>query len=66
MNFDLNKSLEILERTPKVLDILLNGLSRDWIDNNEGEVTGTVTLEDGTKLKVQFILRKNSGGNKND
>lgn len=39
MNFELNKSIEILERTPNVLGTLLNGLSKEWIDNNEGENT---------------------------
>jgi hypothetical protein len=39
MNFDLNKSIEILERTPKVLGTLLNGLGEEWIYNNEGEET---------------------------
>lgn len=37
MNFELNKSLEILERTPRVLKNLLLGLSDDWLMNNEGE-----------------------------
>ena len=36
MQFDLDKSLEILERTPDVLENLLNGLSADWIMLNEG------------------------------
>ena len=39
MDFELSKSLEILEKTPKVLDVLLIGLSYDWIHNNEGENT---------------------------
>ena len=39
MDFELIKSIEILERTPKVLDTLLNGLSKEWINNNEGENT---------------------------
>lgn len=39
MNFALNKSLEILERTPKVLEVLLKDLSQEWIMNNEGEDT---------------------------
>lgn len=37
MNFDLNKSLEILERTPILLEILVNGLSEEWIISNEGD-----------------------------
>lgn len=39
MQFDLNKSLEILERTPLVLEAMLNGLSDEWIKNNEGQET---------------------------
>jgi hypothetical protein len=39
MEFNLNKSIEILERTPKVLEVLLNGLSTVWIQNNEGGET---------------------------
>lgn len=39
MNFDLNKSIEILENTPSTLESLLSGLSDDWIKNNEGEHT---------------------------
>ncbi|RVT75387.1 DinB family protein [Flavobacterium sufflavum] len=36
MNFNLNKSIEILERTPASLYSLLNNVSEDWILNNEG------------------------------
>ncbi|PTB95534.1 hypothetical protein C9994_11220 [Marivirga lumbricoides] len=39
MIFELNKSKEILERTPEVLETLLNGLSKEWVENNEGEKT---------------------------
>ncbi len=39
MQFNLNKSLEILERTPLVLETMLNGLSEEWIKNNEGYET---------------------------
>ena len=39
MNFDFNKSLQILERTPLVLDSLLTGLSDDWIFADEGDKT---------------------------
>ena len=39
MTFDIQKSIEILERTPFVLERLLIGLSDDWIRNNEGEDT---------------------------
>lgn len=36
MKFDMNKSLQILERTPPVVEVLLNGLDEQWIVNNEG------------------------------
>jgi hypothetical protein len=39
MNFTMEKSYEILERTPTVLRTLLTGLSDDWILNNEGPET---------------------------
>ncbi|MGH2648819.1 MAG: DinB family protein, partial [Ginsengibacter sp.] len=39
MQFDLNKSIEILERTPAVVTELLQGLSKEWIFSSEGENT---------------------------
>ncbi len=39
MKFDLNKSIEILERTPIILDSILSDLSNSWITSNEGENT---------------------------
>ncbi|MEO1254422.1 MAG: DinB family protein, partial [Bacteroidota bacterium] len=39
MQYDIKKSIEILERTPIVLTHLLSGLNDDWIINNEGENT---------------------------
>lgn len=39
MKFSLNKSIEILERTPKVLTEMLAGLSGEWIFSNEGGET---------------------------
>ena len=39
MKFSLDKSYEILERTPAVLRTVLTGLSDDWIMNNEGPET---------------------------
>jgi hypothetical protein len=36
MNFNLEKSIEILERTPETLHAMLNGISPDWTSNNEG------------------------------
>lgn len=39
MKFDLDKSVEILQRTPAVLKTLLQGLHEDWIMSNEGPET---------------------------
>lgn len=39
MDFNYNKSLEILRRTPAVLKHMLSGLSEDWYSHNEGEET---------------------------
>lgn len=41
MNFDLNKSLEILETTPFVLEKQLAGLSKEWLMSNEGQGSWT-------------------------
>ncbi|QEC69286.1 DinB family protein [Panacibacter ginsenosidivorans] len=42
MKFDLDKTLEIIERTPSVLNALLQGVSDDWVHHNEGENTWSV------------------------
>jgi predicted metalloendopeptidase len=42
MEFSLEKSLEILEKTPRTIETLVADLSNDWIRNNEGENTWTV------------------------
>ena len=39
MNFDLERTFEILERTPKALSALLTGLSDEWLLRNEGADT---------------------------
>jgi hypothetical protein len=39
MKFDLDKSIQILERTPRVLRMWLSGLDDAWLMNNEGEKT---------------------------
>lgn len=36
MDFTLEKSLQLLERTPAVLKLLLDGLDDGWTKNNEG------------------------------
>jgi uncharacterized damage-inducible protein DinB len=42
MIFNLNNSIEILERTPQILEIQLKGLSEVWTHSNEGEETWSV------------------------
>jgi hypothetical protein len=39
MKYTLEKSYEILERTPAVLNTLLSNLHDDWVMNNEGPDT---------------------------
>jgi NTP pyrophosphatase (non-canonical NTP hydrolase) len=39
MNFSLEKSIQILERTPTVLEVMLKNISPDWINNSKGEGT---------------------------
>ncbi len=39
MEFDLLKSIEILTRTPIVLDAFLRGLNENWTQSTEGENT---------------------------
>jgi hypothetical protein len=42
MDFSLSRSIEILERTPQVLLVMLQDLSTEWTYNNEGEDTWSV------------------------
>jgi hypothetical protein len=42
MNYSLSNSIEILERTPEVLMVMLKGLSADWTCHNEGPATWNV------------------------
>jgi hypothetical protein len=39
MNFNTAHAIEILSRTPAVVQVLLSGLSEDWTKNNEGPDT---------------------------
>jgi len=39
MEFKIDKAFEILQNTPNVLKVLLNDISVDWIERNEGENT---------------------------
>jgi len=42
MNFTIEKSIEILERTPEVLEAMLENVSAEWTENNEGGETWSV------------------------
>ena len=42
MNYSLSTSIEILERTPEVLIVMLKDLSADWTCHNEGPATWNV------------------------
>jgi uncharacterized damage-inducible protein DinB len=42
MNFSLDKTIEILEKTPDAISQLTHGLSTAWIKTNEGENTWSV------------------------
>ena len=39
MDFDLENGAAVLERTPRILRLMLSGLSSAWIDGNEGAET---------------------------
>lgn len=42
MQFDLDKSITVLTKTPQVLKTLLSNLDEDWTHNSEGENTWSV------------------------
>ncbi len=42
MNFTIEKSIDILERTPEVLNTMLRHISDDWTSHNEGGETWSV------------------------
>jgi DinB family protein len=39
MKFELDEAIATLSRTPAALKAMLNGLSRNWVENNEGPET---------------------------
>lgn len=60
MKFELNKTIEILEQTPEVLYALLQGISDDWVYNNEGDSSWSVFDVVGHLIvceKTDFIPR---------
>ena len=46
MNFDIEKSIEVLERTPLTIEALLDGLSKDWI----------YSVEEGEKWSIHKVV----------
>ncbi len=42
MKFSINKSIEILQRTPDILDAMLANVSSEWTTRNEGKGTWSV------------------------
>ena len=65
MFFDIKKSAEVLERTPKVLKSMLTGVSEEWLKNNEGndswspyEIVGHLIYGEKTDwmVRVKIIL----------
>jgi hypothetical protein len=65
MNYDIDRGLEILERTPATLSALLSGLSEDWLHSNEGadtfsprDVVGHLIAGEETDwvARTEFIL----------
>jgi len=67
MNFKLNEAIEVLERTPQMLEMLLGGLSEGWLQCHEGEGTWNATeviehLIEAEKTnwipRLQFLLQE--------
>ncbi|MFE8700079.1 DinB family protein [Cytobacillus sp. FJAT-54145] len=67
MNFNMKEAIEILERTPLMLEHFLPGLSNGWLQCNEGEGTWNATevvehLIEGEKNnwipRLKFILQE--------
>ncbi|MHC0036315.1 DinB family protein [Pseudoneobacillus sp. C159] len=70
MNFELMEAIEILERTPSVVEKLLSGLSEGWTTCNEGDGTWNAIevvghLIEGEKNdwipRLEIILTKGEG-----
>jgi len=68
MIFSLEKSFEILERTPRVLQTLLHDISDEWTLNNEGpdtfsayDVTGHLLHGERTDWMARTMIIINEG-----
>ena len=71
MTFELNKSIEILSRTPKILQTQLSGLPNEWIIGNEGtgtwspfDVVGHLIVCEETNFLPRTIFILAAGENK--
>ncbi len=71
MSFELQKAIEILQRTPAVLDQLLSGLSLEWLKSNEGadtwspyDIVGHLIFGEKTDWMVRIKIILNEGENK--
>lgn len=63
MKFDLQKAIELLSRTPQVLQVQLTGLSDEWINSNEGpgtwspiEIIGHLIVNEETNFLTRTLL----------
>src|SRR5258706_15777312 len=63
MKYSFERSLEILERTPSVMNVLLSGLNDEWVMNNEGpdtfspyDVIGHLIHGEKTDWRVKKIM----------
>ena len=71
MEFELDKSIEILKNTPQVIESILSGLSIDWIKNNEGintwspyDIVGHLIFGEKTDWMVRIKIILNESENK--
>lgn len=71
MQFSINKTIEILERTPRVLDALLRDISDDWAMSNEGpdtfspyDVVGHLVHGERTDWVARMEIILSDGANK--
>ena len=71
MQFDLDKSIEVLEKTPAILESYLLDLSDDWLRKNEGGATwspytvvGHLIFGEKTDWMVRIKIILNASENK--
>ncbi|MEQ8360219.1 MAG: DinB family protein [Cytophagales bacterium] len=72
MEFSLNKSIDILQNTPRTLESFLSNLSEEWIKKNEGpdtwspyDILGHLIHGEKTDWMSRInIILKNSGNKK--